>query len=225
MVANRRDNKQYFYTVEGETEKWYLDWLEDEINANLDADPSANIKVSIRSKVEKNPLKYAKSIPIITKVEITHLFDYESHEMVHVKQFLETLDLLKEANSIRGKQIKYLLGYSNLTFELWMALHKNNFNAYTEHRSHYLRHINNAFNERFTELNTYKEEDNFKRMLRKLSLDDVKAAVRRAKTIMQRNTENKLQVLQHKGFKYFKDNPSLTIHESIEKILKDCGLI
>ncbi len=74
MVANRRDNKQYFYTVEGETEKWYLDWLEDEINANLDADPSANIKVSIRSKVEKNPLKYA--------------------------------------NSIRGKQIKYLLGYS-----------------------------------------------------------------------------------------------------------------
>lgn len=223
MAPNRKDNKQYFYTVEGETEKWYLDWLEAKINAALDADPASNIKVSIKSKVEKNPLKYAKSLPIISKVEVTHLFDYESHEPVHVKQFLETLDLLKEANSI--KQIKYLLGYSNLTFELWMALHRNNFNAYTEHRSHYLRHINSAFEEQFTELSAYKEEGTFKRILRKLTLDDVKAAVRRSKIIMQRNTENGLQVLQHRSFKYFRDNPSLTIHESIEKILKDCGLI
>ncbi|MNC09646.1 hypothetical protein D3C81_215440 [compost metagenome] len=221
MAPNRKENKQYFYTVEGETEKWYLDWLEDEINAN----PAVNIKVTIKSKVEKNPLKYAKSIPIITKVEITHLFDYESHEPIHVKQFIETLDLLKEANSIKGKQIKYILGYSNLTFELWIALHKNDFNAHTEHRSHYLRHINSAFDERFTELSTYKEEDTFKRMLRKLTLDDVKAAVRRAKGIMQRNAENGLQELQYRGFKYFKDNPSLTIHESVERILRDCGLI
>ncbi|SMF90492.1 RloB-like protein [Paenibacillus uliginis N3/975] len=139
MAPNRKDNKQYFFTVEGETEKWYLDWLEAEINAVLDANPASNIKVSIKSKVEKNPLKYAKSLPIISKVEVTHLFDYESHEPVHVKQFLETLDLLKEANSIKGKQIKYRLGDSNLTFELWMAMHKSNFNAYTEHRFHYLR--------------------------------------------------------------------------------------
>lgn len=223
MTPKRKDNKQYYFTVEGETEKWYLDWLEKEINANLDSDPEATVKVSIKSKVEKNPLKFAKSIPIITKVEITHWFDYESHE--HVKQFSETLDRLKEANNIRGKQIKYLLGYSNLTFELWMALHKNNYNAHTEHRAHYLRHINNAFGEQFTELSTYKEQDNFKRMLRKLTLDDVKTAVRRSKSIMQRNSENGLQVIQHAGFKYFKDNPSLTIHESVEKILRDCNLI
>jgi hypothetical protein len=221
MAPNRKDTKQYFYTVEGETEKWYLDWLEGEINAN----PESGIKVSIKSKVEKNPLKYAKSLPIISKVEVTHLFDYESHEPVHIKQFLATLDLLKEANSINGKQIKYRLGYSNLTFEIWMALHKNNFNVYSEHRSHYLRHINSAFDERFTELSTYKEEGNFKRMLRKLTLDDVKAAVIRANSIMQRNTEDGLQELQHRGFKYFRDNPSMTIHESVEKILKECGLI
>ncbi|MHA6481656.1 RloB family protein [Paenibacillus sp. strain BS8-2] len=225
MAPNRKDNKQYIYTVEGETEKWYLDWLENEINATLDAKPESNIKVSIKSKIEKNPFKYAKSLPNISKVEVTHLFDYESHEPVHVKQFLETLDKLKEANSIKGKQIKYLLGYSNLTFELWIALHKNNFNAYTEHRSHYLRHVNSAFEEKFSELSTYKEEANFKRMLRKLTLDNVKEAIQRSKTIMQRNTEDSLQVLQYKGFKYFRDNPSLTIHESIEKILKDCGLI
>ncbi|UNK19353.1 hypothetical protein MNQ98_04780 [Paenibacillus sp. N3/727] len=73
MAPNRKDNKQYFFTVEGETEKWYLDWLEAEINAVLDANPASNIKVSIKSKVEKNPLKYAKSLPIISKVEVTHL--------------------------------------------------------------------------------------------------------------------------------------------------------
>lgn len=221
MPSNRKEIKQYFFTVEGETEKWYLDWLQDAING----EPSAEYKVSIRSRVEKNPLKYAKGVPIIAKVEINHWFDYESHDPGHVKRFLETLDSLREANKIRGRQIKYLLGYSNLTFELWMVLHKESCNAYTEHRSHYLRHINSAFEERFAELDTYKEESNFKRILRKLMLDDVKRAIRRAKNIMQRNKEDGLRSLEHKGFTYFRDNPALTVHESIEKIMKDCGLI
>lgn len=29
---------------------------------------------------------------------------------------------------------------------------------------------------------------------------------------------------QYKGYKYYKENPSLAIWEAIEKILKDCGL-
>ncbi len=106
-----------------------------------------------------------------------------------------------------------------------MVLHKENCNAHTEHRDHYLRNVNSAFGERFSELSTYKEESNFKRILRKITLDDVKAAVRRANSIMQRNTGNGLRLLEHRGFKYYRDNPSLTVHESVEKILKECGLI
>ncbi|WP_240420292.1 RloB domain-containing protein [Paenibacillus periandrae] len=219
MSPQLKNKSQHYFSVEGETEKWYLDWLQDEINAH----PAATKTAVIRSKVEKNPISYAKSLNIISKTVVTHWFDYESNDQVHVTQFLETLALLKEANRI--KQIKYLLGYSNLTFELWMVLHKQNCNGHVTHRDHYIRHVNSAFTEDFPNLNTYKAEANFKRCLRKLTINDVKAAIDRAKYIMQQNQQNSLQLYEHCGFKYYRDNPSLTIHESVERILKDCGLL
>ena len=42
--------KKYYFSVEGKTEKWYLDWLQNAINtAN-----TATYKVVFDSKVEKN---------------------------------------------------------------------------------------------------------------------------------------------------------------------------
>jgi hypothetical protein len=40
---------KYYFSVEGETEKWYLNWLQDKINS----DPAARYKVSIDSKIQK----------------------------------------------------------------------------------------------------------------------------------------------------------------------------
>ena len=36
-MADRKENISYTFTVEGDTEKWYLDWLEKQINACSDA--------------------------------------------------------------------------------------------------------------------------------------------------------------------------------------------
>ncbi|SFG75502.1 RloB domain-containing protein [Sporolactobacillus nakayamae] len=119
MTARKLTNTFYF-TVEGETEKWYLEWLQKQINSN----PDAKYKVFIDSKVEKSPVKRVKSMSNISKIKITHLFDYESNSASHKTQFLRTLDSLKEASKL--KQIKYRSGYSNLTFELWMVLHRQN---------------------------------------------------------------------------------------------------
>ena len=33
-MANRKMNARYYFTVEGETEKWYLEWMRDAINAD-----------------------------------------------------------------------------------------------------------------------------------------------------------------------------------------------
>jgi hypothetical protein len=49
-------------------------------------------------------------------------------------------------------------------------------------------------------------------------------AINRAKLIMQKNKDNRYTLHQYKGYKYYKENPSLDIWEPIEKILKDCGL-
>lgn len=87
-MAKRKPTRKYYFSVEGETEQWYLKWLQDVINATEEA----AYKVSIDCPVNKNPLKRAKSMTVTGKTEIYHFFDYESSEDIHVKQFYKTLD-------------------------------------------------------------------------------------------------------------------------------------
>ncbi len=216
----RKENRTYYFSVEGETEKWYLDWLQGVINAN----PAAEYTVKLDSKIQKDPLARAKGLTILGKTEITHIFDRESEKDVHVRQFQTTLDRMKMAQNV-GKSIAYRLGYSNFTFELWMILHKADCNGSLVHRSQYLIPLNKAYGENFENLDQYKQEGNFKRILEKLTLMQVCDAVRRSKLIMQRNAESGFVLQQYKGYKYYKENPSLSIWEIIEKILSECKLL
>ncbi len=57
------------------------------------------------------------------------------------------------------------------------------------------------------------------------TLEDVRSAIQRSKVIMQRNRTNGCVEQKYKGYSYYKENPSLSIWEVVEKILKDCGLL
>jgi hypothetical protein len=219
-MARMKENRKYYFTVEGETEQWYLQWLQNQINS----EPASAFKVSLDCPIQKDPVKRAKSLIVTKKTDITHVFDYESDEEVHTVQFQTTLDRMKEAQSL-GKEIKYHNGYSNFTFELWMILHKIDCCGSLTHRRQYLTPINSAYDENFENLAQYKHEANFKRVLAKLTLAEVKCAIERAKTIMQRNQENGYILQQYKTFRYYRENPSLYIWESIEKILRECKLL
>lgn len=215
-----KSNKKYYFSVEGETEQWYLKWLQDTINKT----PEAKLKVSFDCPVQKNPLKRAKSLVVTGKTDIYHISDYESDEPIHVKEFRDVMDNMKKAKEI-GKQINYKFGYTNLTFDLWIILHKSNCNGSFAHRRQYIDSINRSFNEKFENMDDYKHENNFKRILNSLKLSDVIDAINRAKVIMQRNEQNGYVLQEYKGYKYYKENPSLDIGEVIEVILKDCELI
>jgi hypothetical protein len=217
----RKPIQTYLFSVEGQTEEHYLKWLEELINN----EPTAFYKVSIQVKIEKDPLKYTKKLNLIQRTVVTHLCDYESNDKDHTKEFRKMLDSLKETTKQGKKKIDYRLGYSNFTFELWIILHKADCNTLFNYRHQYLNSINRAFNEQFTELAQYKRRDDFMRILRMIGLPEVKNAVRRANLIMQRNEENGLRPHEYKGFQYYTENPSLTIGESIERILKDCKML
>lgn len=219
-MAKIKSTKKYYFSVEGETERWYLKWLEGLINSS----ESAKYKVSIDCPVQKDPLKRAKSMVLTGKTEVWHLSDYESDADIHTREFTETMDKLRKAKDL-GKQIVYRFGYSNLTFDLWIVLHKSNYNTSLAHRRQYLTPINSLFQERFESMAEYKHEKNFKRCLSKLSLSDVVDAVSRAKEIMNRNKENGYILHEYKGYYYYKENPSLAIWEAVEKILIECKLI
>lgn len=153
-----------------------------------------------------------------------HFFDYESDEDIHAQRFKDAMDTMKKAQLL-GKQIIYKSGYSNFTFDLWIILHMANCNSSYTHRKQYITAINKAYHEKFQDMDEFKKEDNFKRCLKKLQISNVIAAVDRAKNIMRKNSENGYILHQYKGYKYYKENPSLASWEAIEKILTDCKLI
>lgn len=218
-MQNKKTTKKYYFSVEGETEHWYLKWLQDMINKT----EASEFMVSIDCPVNKNPVKRVKAMNVTRKIVIYHFFDYESDEKIHVKRFIETMDNMKKAQNY--KQVIYKSGYTNFTFDLWMILHVMDCNSTYAHRKQYIIPINKAYGEHFEDMDEYKKESNFKRCLSKLSLQDVISAVKRAKAIEKRNQDNGYVLHQYKGYKYYKENPSLAAWEAIEKILQDCKLI
>ncbi len=54
------------------------------------------------------------------------------------KKITKTMDNMKRAKEL-GKQINYKFGYSNLTFDLWIILHKEDCNRSVSHRRNYIR--------------------------------------------------------------------------------------
>ena len=46
---SRKECRKYYFSVEGETEKWYLEWLENQINRN----DKARYNVKLISKITK----------------------------------------------------------------------------------------------------------------------------------------------------------------------------
>lgn len=220
MVNEKKENRRYVFTVEGETEQWYFKWLEEQINACDDS----KFTVSIVAKVQQSPKKYSKTVNPLATPKVTHICDYESNDEVHVTKFKNILSELKEANSTIGRKFKYSLGYSNFTFELWVVLHKQICNGNLTNRTQYLSHINRAYGEKFENLDQYKHKDNFKRCLSKLTIDNVRDAIIRSQNIMNTKVANGEYLEEYKGFKYYKENPALTIWESVEAILCECEL-
>ena len=219
-MANRKMNARYYFTVEGETEKWYLEWLRDAINA----DPRSKVKVVCSPKVQKNPVKWAKAKTNLDKsAKVFHVFDFEDEEPIHVKAFKDTLANMKKAGSL-GRGFRYVSAYSNLTFELWMVLHKGDCPALA-HRRQYLKPINDLYGEHFESLDEYKHEANFKRVLGKLTVDDAVTAVGRAETLAKRAEEHGLRKAQHCGYSYYLGNPATDLWIPVKQMLEEGGII
>lgn len=217
-MNKRLETQKYTFTVEGETERWYLNWLKDEINRY----DGRSYNVSFDVKVQPCPRKFYKGINAKITPIVTHICDVESNEPEHEKKFKNILLEMNDAK--KQKKIGYILGYSNFTFELWMVLHKVNCFGALNHRNQYLDLINKSFGENFNSLDQYKREDNFKHCLDKLSINDVFEAIKRADMITANNVMDEKILIRYKGYSYYRDNPALSIHHVVKAILKECGI-
>ena len=153
----------------------------------------------------------------------TSLLNDEANLEDDVKKFHKILDDMKEVSKINNS-LKYKLGYSNFTFELWIILHKKDLKGPLTDKKQYLKYINEIFDEDFKSLDEYKEEKNFKRVVEQITLEDIINAIKRAEKIRDHNKEYNKQIKYGK-YIYYKENPDLEINESIEKILNDCEIL
>mgnify|MGYP001017864737 CR=1 FL=1 len=211
----RKQSKMFYLSVEGDSERYYFNWLQKLINRN------ENIKYTIKFKIRiDSPTSYAKGVELFEKVIVYHVIDYESSSPEHVKKFNNELKLLKEAKKLNYQIKDYKLAYCNFTFELWLILHlKQCFKSFNS-RKDYLTLINDCFETKYESLEEFKKEINFKRCLERLTLEDVKRAIDNAKAIQNYNRKHhKDKEKKTSSLIYFTNNPSLNIHELIELIL------
>ena len=209
---------KYYFSVEGETEKLYLEHLAALINQS----DKSICKVVFNTKV-CTPSSFVKRVSFLQNIKINHLFDVESTEPEYEKRFKNTLDNMKLAET-SGKAVQYFPGYTNLTFELWMILHKVDCNGSVSDRKNYLVGINKAFNLSYQGLKEYKEEKHFKQVLNQISLVDVKEAVRRADIIMRENKKRGYKPNNYLNYSWYSENPSTEVGNVIGNILSNCGL-
>lgn len=218
-MNNRYETKQFILTVEGETEQWYFEWLEGEINKC----PKRSYNVSLKAKKCPNPKDYYKNVNKLTSPRVFHICDVESKGISHVEKFTSILHEMKNAKTY--KKIKYDLGYSNYTFELWIILHKIDYFKCLTDRKQYIDPVNKIFGEKLINLDDYKHEDNFKRCINKLSIYDVIKAISRAEKIASINEIDGKKLICMYGYEYYEENPALSINVVIKNILQECGIL
>lgn len=106
-----------------------------------------------------------------------------------------------------------------------MVIHKFDLKQPVEHRSKYYIYINKGYNKNYTNMNEYKSEKEFQSILNKITLADVLTAIKRGKDIRNKHINDKDHLEIYNGFKYYRDNPDITLHLIIESILIDCKII
>lgn len=218
MVSKRirKQTKRYYFSVEGETEKWYLDWLQKKINENA----NLNYKVCFDIKVNKDPLDIVKNSINLWGGNVFHFFDFESLSHGHIKARDETFKRLKEASSIKG--VSYKAAYSNFCFELWLLLHKKCLRRSFTDRKQYLVEINKTFNKKFADLREFKHRGNFCSILNVLTFSDFLQAIENSELILKDCEENGRRIKKY-GFEFFENNPSTSVGTVLMWVLKDCG--
>ena len=222
MINNRIKPAQQFYlTVEGETEISYFEHLKNLVNACDNAE--YKLKLVIR---KQNPISFIKSVTPI-EMRAFHIFDYEGNSPEHNKNFEKNLKDVQAAVELKKTGIEhYKIGYSNLCFELWILLHKIKYSALVSGAANYLQQINKSYQTDFKRLEDYKQKRHFERqVLPKIKLEDVLQAIKYAKEIRNNNAQTSKQNRQIGGVTYYYDNPDLTIHECVEEMLKECGIV
>ena len=120
--------------------------------------------------------------------------------------------LLKQLNFVKIKKI--FPAYSNVSFNLFLILHKQDYNKQTTPNDNYLKDLRNAY--KLDSKIDIKNETECLKIIEQINLELVKTAIKRAKLI---NLESKKYNKEITKDVY--EQPFLNINEFLEQVFKE----
>lgn len=225
----KKESRQFNISVEGvNCEKMYFEHLAYLINNsgtntyNLKIDPKKMSPLEYAKRNAYKPVEKRKNQKNIPYIHIQDIEDY--YDDFQRAKFFGMIDDMRTAES--QFRITYELGYSNYTFELWMLLHVADMDYAIRDRKAYLAPINRWFNRNYSNLDEFKQNEEFQSILDEfVTLDSVKQAVHRAEGIVEKNrTDGKVRET-YKRITFYRDNPDVSVHEIIKMIFEVCEVI
>lgn len=199
--------KTYRCIVEGQQEDIYLHHL-----ATLLTE-FPNIVVKFNTS-EGNAYELTKSY---VEYDSACLFDYDFNktEFEMNLAICAQLDRTNQKNN-KKQSARVFHAYSNVCFDLWLLLHKKDWFSPVLSNDAYVKDVIELYN--LPKDSDIKEKKVMKRIVSQISLLDIRCAIDRAKRICERKIAEDAICID--TIKYY-DNPDLSIHSFVEKVLLD----
>lgn len=199
---------QYFCICEGQQEELYLDHLGALLKTPQRTVKFKHIRGTAADLKRGDPFGYDKAV----------LFDHDCKKARFIQQ-IEACDAAEKRRTNRQEPHTYH-AYSNLNFDLWLALHSPNYKGVgAAHKTDAYHKLVRVCFGLDAEANI-KEERVIRDILKQITLDNVKLAIHRAEEIRAQ----KLESDKHQaGNTDWYDNPDFSIDKFLKSVLKDAG--
>ncbi len=147
------------------------------------------------------------------------VFDFD-HNDVEFKRNIEICDSLnKKLKPSKRKEGRHIYhAYSSVNFDLWLILHKEDYNKSVTRNDAYATDVRRVFGLKSSD--NIKNQKVIKRILSQITLEDVKVAIGRAEMI--RKSKVKADSTKIENTTIY-SNPDFSIHEFLRVVLKDSG--
>lgn len=198
--------QSYFCICDGQQEEMYLKHIALLIKKHQERVVTFNTTQGSAEGLKKNYTEYDNAA----------LFDYDFKDMEFQRKINICAQLQRKNRKSKGKNVYH--AYSNVNFDLWLILHKEDFYRPVTSNDAYAADVRRIY--KLGSEADIKEKAVIERILGKISLDDVKDAIRRAEQIRARKLESDCFMV---GSVACYGNPDFSLHEFLKIVLKDCG--
>lgn len=198
--------KTYFCVCEGQQEEMYLKHVAFLLKKFPERVVTFNTTYGLPERLKKNYTEYDNAA----------LFDYDFKDTEFRQNIKICEQLQRKSRRENGKNVYH--AYSNVNIDLWFILHKEDFNRPVATNDAYIADVRRIYG--LNREADIKAKANLERILKQITLEDVRHAIRRADQIRAGKLESDCFMV---GTVACYGNPDFSLHNFLKIVLQDCG--